>query len=413
MSDAPRWPGSDGGPGLDFSPHRTDPAEGSSADSSDDDTQVHSPISAVSPAGVDVAPDAASDHDTQALNPISAQSPAGVGAAGAGADHDTQVHSPVSPRTPAGVDGEARHAGEQEGLYRPASPTEEPGSTGSDDERMSREQAEEARGVSPVAPRVAERAARTAQEWASMPVGPARQPGPYMAPPGGDAAGTAAGGAGGSAFGTGASAVGAGGAALGAGAAAAGAGGAAFGAGATAVGAGALAGSAAQRSAPSYPLGARSARPPEDVDPLPLNEVADPKPGAAGTPAVTMRRPRRTRKARLRLARVDPWSVMKTTFLFAIAFGIMLVVATFVLWSVLAGAGTLEYVNNLLNQLFGDQDTEFDVTQILSVNRILGFSAIVSAVNVVIITALATLFAFLYNLAATVMGGLEVTLAED
>ena len=30
-----------------------------------------------------------------------------------------------------------------------------------------------------------------------------------------------------------------------------------------------------------------------------------------------------------------------------------------------------------------------------------------------IITAVATLFAFLYNLAATVMGGLEVTLAED
>lgn len=214
--------------------------------------------------------------------------------------------------------------------------------------------------AAPVAPRVAERAARTAKEWASMPVTPglAPTPAPARVP--------------------------------------------------------ASAGSAAPVPAPA-PVGAaqpgrRTGTKLEDAESLPLDEVAEAKP-AKGAPVV--RRPRRTRKARLRLARLDPWSVMKTTFLFAIAFGIMLVVATFVLWSVLAGAGTLDYVNTLLNQLFGDQDTEFDVTQILSVNRILGFSSIVAAINVVIITALATLFAFLYNLAATVMGGLEVTLAED
>ena len=39
---------------------------------------------------------------------------------------------------------------------------------------------------------------------------------------------------------------------------------------------------------------------------------------------------RRTRKARLRLSRLDPWSVMKTSFLFSIAAGIMLVVAVYV-----------------------------------------------------------------------------------
>ena len=49
----------------------------------------------------------------------------------------------------------------------------------------------------------------------------------------------------------------------------------------------------------------------------------------------------------------------------------------------------------------------------LGVQRILGFSVVVAAIDVVIITAVATLFAFLYNLSAVVMGGLEVTLAED
>jgi hypothetical protein len=43
----------------------------------------------------------------------------------------------------------------------------------------------------------------------------------------------------------------------------------------------------------------------------------------------------------------------------------------------------------------------------------MGFTMIVAVVDVVLITAIATLGAFLYNLAATLLGGLEVTLAED
>ena len=55
----------------------------------------------------------------------------------------------------------------------------------------------------------------------------------------------------------------------------------------------------------------------------------------------------------------------------------------------------------------------FAIGDFLSASRVLGFATVVAAVDVVIITAVATLFAFLYNLAATVMGGLEITLAED
>ncbi|QXT62929.1 DUF3566 domain-containing protein [Tessaracoccus palaemonis] len=133
----------------------------------------------------------------------------------------------------------------------------------------------------------------------------------------------------------------------------------------------------------------------------------------AVAPVAAARKPRRTRKARLRLSRIDPWSVMKTTFLFAIAFGVMLVVAVFVLWSVLAGSGALESVNTLINTLIGDADTAFKIEDYLSVSRVLGFAVLIAAIDVVIITAVATLFAFLYNLSAVVMGGLEVTLAED
>lgn len=123
---------------------------------------------------------------------------------------------------------------------------------------------------------------------------------------------------------------------------------------------------------------------------------------------------RRTRKARLRLARIDPWSVMKTTFLFSIAFGIMMMVIAWVLWTVLAGSGAIESLNQFVTTLIGDQDGgRFDIETWINGPRVLGFAALLAAIDVVIFTAVATLFAFLYNLAATVIGGLEVTLAED
>ena len=122
---------------------------------------------------------------------------------------------------------------------------------------------------------------------------------------------------------------------------------------------------------------------------------------------------RRTRKARLRISRVDPWSVMKTTFLFSIAFGIMLVVIVAVLWGVVAGSGALQSINSTMTQLIGDSGTKFNIEDYINAGRVIGLSAVLAALNVVLITAVSTLLAFLYNLAAAVIGGLEVTLAED
>ena len=122
---------------------------------------------------------------------------------------------------------------------------------------------------------------------------------------------------------------------------------------------------------------------------------------------------RRTRKARLRISRIDPWSVMKTTFLFSIAFGIMLVVIVAVLWAIVAGSGALQSINSTMTQLIGDSGSQFNVEDYINAGRVIGFAAVLAALDVVIITAVSTLFAFLYNLAAAVIGGLEVTLAED
>lgn len=124
---------------------------------------------------------------------------------------------------------------------------------------------------------------------------------------------------------------------------------------------------------------------------------------------------RRTRKARLRLSRVDPWSVMKTSFLFSIAFGIMFWVSVYVLWNVVSSSGVFEALNDQITKIIASPTSTdtWNIQDYISTNKVLGLSALIAAVNVVLITALGTLTAFLYNLSANILGGLEVTLAED
>ena len=124
---------------------------------------------------------------------------------------------------------------------------------------------------------------------------------------------------------------------------------------------------------------------------------------------------RQPRRARLRLTRIDPWSVMKTSFLLSVAFGVVTFVAIFMVWSVLGAAGVWDSINSAVASIVeGDNNSSsFDVTDYVGMSRVLGFTLLVSIIDVILITALATLSAFLYNLAAALLGGIEVTLAED
>lgn len=132
---------------------------------------------------------------------------------------------------------------------------------------------------------------------------------------------------------------------------------------------------------------------------------------AAGRPSTA---PHRVRKARLRMTHLDPWSVMKTSFLLSVAFGIVTVIAVAVVWSVLGAAGVWDSINQTVQEVIGGETgSAFDVENYVGTSRVMGFTMIVAVVDVVLITAIATLAAFLYNLAATLLGGIEVTLAED
>jgi Transmembrane domain of unknown function (DUF3566) len=134
-----------------------------------------------------------------------------------------------------------------------------------------------------------------------------------------------------------------------------------------------------------------------------------PRPGLGG-PVAQRSGPR---KVRLTVARVDPWSALKLSFLLSVALGIGLVVASIVLWEVLNGMGVFSQINDMMAKVSGPGATSVDVYQYVGLNKVVALSTFVGVLNVLIIMALSTLGAILYNLAGGLVGGLQVTLSDD
>ncbi|WNI19692.1 DUF3566 domain-containing protein [Streptomyces sp. ITFR-21] len=161
--------------------------------------------------------------------------------------------------------------------------------------------------------------------------------------------------------------------------------------------------------------------------PPPPGAPGAPGPGLLGGPggpaAAGVRRPRpaartapRTRKARLRVSKADPWSVMKVSFLLSIALGICTIVAVAVLWMVLDTIGVFSTVGSTISEATTSEQGGkggFDLVSFLSLSRVMTFTIVIAVIDVVLATALATLGAFIYNLSAGFVGGVELTLAED
>ncbi len=119
------------------------------------------------------------------------------------------------------------------------------------------------------------------------------------------------------------------------------------------------------------------------------------------------------RNARLYVSRIDPWSIFKAAFMLALALGIVIVVAVAMLWWVLDYAGVFVTVSSSINDVVGSATANFDLVSLLDFSRVMGVAVVVAAVEVVLVSITATLFAFIYNLSVGLTGGVEVVLTDQ
>lgn len=118
------------------------------------------------------------------------------------------------------------------------------------------------------------------------------------------------------------------------------------------------------------------------------------------------------RKARLTVARLDPWGVFKLSFLLSVGLGIAYVVAIAVLWGIVDAMGVFRQLQEVFQQFEGD-GSEFSIYRYVGLPRVLSLAVVVAVANTVILTLLSTLFAVLYNLGGALVGGVRVTLTDE
>jgi hypothetical protein len=141
-----------------------------------------------------------------------------------------------------------------------------------------------------------------------------------------------------------------------------------------------------------------------------------PMPSAAGSAPradKTVQRRKPTRQAHLSVARLEPWSVMKFSFVISLVCFVILIVAVTALYGVLASLGVFDSLQHVVNSVTSSQNSAgVNAAKWFSASKVLGYTGLIGAMNVVLITAMATIGAVIYNLTSGLIGGIEVTLRE-
>lgn len=175
---------------------------------------------------------------------------------------------------------------------------------------------------------------------------------------------------------------------------------------------------------PDEPVGPRTAVPGNGSRAMPTLTQAIPPPAGQvpgrtappGRPSATLPRPERAdaarptgrRKVRLALTHVDVWSVFLLSALVSLFLGVVLLVAVGAVYAMMDTLGVLSSLDSFAQEL-----RLLDPGQsVLDGGRVMLLAGVIAAVDVVLLTLLATLGALLYNVCATLTGGVEVTLSQ-
>jgi hypothetical protein len=122
------------------------------------------------------------------------------------------------------------------------------------------------------------------------------------------------------------------------------------------------------------------------------------------------RRSRGPVRASMQIRRIDPWSTLKVSLLLSVALFFVWMIAVAFLYLVLGGMGVWAKLNSNVGELLNN--TNGSAGELVSSGTIFGGAVLIGLVNIVLLTAMATIAAFVYNLTTDLIGGVEVTLAD-
>ena len=114
-------------------------------------------------------------------------------------------------------------------------------------------------------------------------------------------------------------------------------------------------------------------------------------------------------RATMQIRHIDPWSALKVSLLLSVALFFVWMIAVAFLYLVLGGMGVWSKLNSNVGDLLTSTSGG---GELVSSGTIFGGAALIGLVNIVLLTAMATIGTFIYNLSTDIVGGIEVTLAD-
>lgn len=147
--------------------------------------------------------------------------------------------------------------------------------------------------------------------------------------------------------------------------------------------------------------------PAEPLDGLPPPPAGLPLPPAPSDPA-RRSQPRRIKARQVQrvVTRIDPMAMLRVSLAFALCLWMIIVVAGIVMWQVAVVTGSIGKVEDFLAQLLAENSFTIDGLRVFEGAAVAGFVLFVCGALFAVVTSV------LYNLIASVFGGLRVTVVE-
>ncbi len=115
-------------------------------------------------------------------------------------------------------------------------------------------------------------------------------------------------------------------------------------------------------------------------------------------------------RAAVQVRRIDPWATFKVSAVLAVVGFFIWMIAVAVLYLVLGGMGVWDQLNSSFNTL--TTDGSGGDSDVIGTGSVFFWSGLIGAISAVLITALATVGSYIYNICADLVGGVEITIAD-